>query len=72
MLSGSFASGWVPGSKPGLASPEGLLDLATSHGEWCAEGALMGSASGRLLPNAVDPGGTPDGRYAKFRLAADL
>jgi len=72
MHSGSFTSGWVPGSKPGLESPEGILDLATGHGEWCADGALMGSASGRLLPNAVAPGGTSDGRYAKFRLASDL
>jgi formylglycine-generating enzyme required for sulfatase activity len=72
MHSGSFTSGWVPGSKPGLASPEGLLDLATGHGEWCADGALMGSASGRLLPNAVDRGATPDARDAKFRLAAGL
>lgn len=37
MHSGSWTSGWVPGSRPGLASPEGLLDLATDHGEWCSD-----------------------------------
>lgn len=72
MAPGGFTSGWVPGSKPGLESPEGVLDLATGHGEWCAEGALMGAATGRRLPNAVDPSGAEDARYPKFRLAADL
>lgn len=27
---------WAPGSRPGLASPEGLLDLVTRQGEWCS------------------------------------
>lgn len=71
MFSGSLTSGWPPGSKPGLESPEGVLDLVTGHGEWCSEGTLMGSADGRLLPNVVMPSGPPDGRDAKFRLAAD-
>lgn len=72
MHSGSFASGWTPGSKPGLASPEEIQDLVTGHGEWCAEGVLMGSMEGRLLPNAVHRSGAADARHAKFRLAADL
>jgi formylglycine-generating enzyme required for sulfatase activity len=37
MHSGSWTTGWVPGSKPGLATPEGLLDMATDHGEWCSD-----------------------------------
>jgi len=28
---------WTPGSRPGLGSPEGWIDLVTRHGEWCAD-----------------------------------
>jgi len=72
MSSGSFTSGWVPGSKPGLASPDGLLDMATAHGEWCSEGTVMGSSPGRMLPSAAQPLVQPECRYERFRLAADL
>jgi len=71
MESGGWPWGWTPGSKPGLASPEGIQDMVTSHGEWCSDGVLMGAAVGRLLPNVAQPGGAPDARYAKFRLASD-
>lgn len=37
MHSGSWTSGWAPGSRPGLASPDGLFDMVTDHGEWCAD-----------------------------------
>lgn len=37
MYSGNWVRPWVPGSRPGLASPEGLLDMATDHGEWCSD-----------------------------------
>lgn len=37
MYSESWTSRWVPGSRPGLASPEGVLDMVTEHGEWCSD-----------------------------------
>ena len=72
MHSASWVTGWAPGSRPGLASPEGFLDLATAHGEWCAEHLLMGASPDRLLPNAVVPLKEPDShRNGKIRLAWD-
>jgi formylglycine-generating enzyme required for sulfatase activity len=69
--SGSWNTQWAPGKIPGLASPEGFLDMVTAHGEWCAEGTLMGGRPDLLLPNAVlaDGGKVDLFRNGKIRLA---
>jgi formylglycine-generating enzyme required for sulfatase activity len=37
MISGNWTTGWAPGSRPRLSSPEGVWDMVTAHGEWCSD-----------------------------------